>query len=54
MKSKKITIWQNKIEEIISYSGGGESRTFASAHELIQFLQDKTLRTTITIMVEQV
>jgi hypothetical protein len=53
MKNKAITIWQYKEEQIVMFSKNGNSRTFATAHDLVQFLQDKTGKTTFTITVEQ-
>lgn len=54
MKIKTVTIWQNKTDELIQFSEKGKTKTFDTAHELIQFLQDETQRTKINIKVEQI
>ena len=51
-----ITLYQNKIEETVEYFNRrtGKTTEFQSAHELVQFLQEKTGKVTATIKVEQV
>lgn len=51
-----ITLWHNKIEETVQYQNPktGKELEFRSAHELVQFLQEKTGKTKIKIKVEQV
>ena len=51
-----ITLYQNKIEETVEYFNRKTGKTveFHSAHELVQFLQEKSGKVTATIKVEQV
>ena len=52
----KIILYQNKTEESIEYTNPNTGKTieFESAHELVQFLQEKAGRKTVAIKVEQV
>ena len=51
-----VTLWQDKLEQKVHYRNPktGKILEFESAHELVQFLQEKALSTKITIKVEQV
>jgi len=53
-ESMIITIWQNGTEKIVQHTEKGKHKTFVSANDLIDFLQEYAKSKVIKIKVEQV